>query len=82
MVQTGSPRDLTIRGNLQKNQIYMTRYFLCDTFEIDWSRVLLKLGNVEVLLATSVTIPLLNKHRVKCIMDNNEIIYYNMLLLK
>ena len=79
MAVTGNPRYLTIRGNLQRNQIHKVRNLLLDSLETAWSSVLLKLGNSEVSLATSVTIPLIGKHIVRNMMDNNELISYIML---
>ena len=57
-----NPRDFTIRRALPKNHIHITRNFPWDTLEIDWFSVLMKPGNTEVTLPSSVTILLMDKH--------------------
>ena len=81
MTVTGNPRDFTFRGTLQEKQIHIARNLLWDTLEINWSSVILKLGNTEVTLPTLVTIPLMDKYTVRSIMDNNELTSYIMLLI-
>ena len=73
-----SKRDFTI-GGTYKNQIHITRYLLWGMLEITWSSLLLKLGNTEVTLATLVTVPLMDKYRIRSIMDNSDLISYIIL---
>ena len=80
MAVTCNPRYFTIKGTLQKNQIHITRHLLLSTFEINWSSVLLKLGNTEATIPTLVTVYLMDKCRDRCIMDGNEHIPYITLL--
>ena len=74
MAVTGNSREITIRGNLLKPQIHLKRDLLWCTLEIGWISVLLKLGNSEIILPVSVTIPLTNKCRVRNNMNYNEVI--------
>ena len=58
-----------------------TRHLLLVALEINWSSVLLKCGNREVALPTSVTIPLINKCKIKSFINSNEAIFYIMLFI-
>ena len=75
MSTAGNPKDFTLRGTLQKNQITITKHLILATFDIYWSSVMLKLGK-----ATLVMTPLMDKYRVRSIMDNDDLIPYIMLL--
>ena len=65
MVVTSNPRDFTIIGTLQTNQIHITRHLLWDKLEINLSSVLLKLGTTEVTLPILVVLPSMDKYRVE-----------------
>ena len=73
MVVTGNSSDFTIRETVQK-RMYITRHLLWNTLEFNQSSALLKLGNTEVTPPTLVAIPLMNKYRVKTIMDSTDLI--------
>ena len=73
MALTGNSRDFTVSRTLQKNQIHITRHLLWYTLTVNWSLLLLKLGNTEVSLPILVTAPLMDKYRVGSIMRNNEL---------
>ena len=68
MAVTGTHRDSQSEKSYRKNQMHSTRHLLWDTLEINWSSVLLKLGNTKVTLLTLVTVPLMDKYRVRSIM--------------
>ena len=63
-----------------KNQINITKHFIWDTLDINWSSVMLQLGTVDITLPTFVTVPLMRKYRVRNNIDNNDLISYIMLL--
>ena len=62
------------------HMIHITRHLLLDTLKINFSLVLLILCNIKVTLPTIVTVPFLDKYRVRSIMDNNELISHILLL--
>ena len=65
---------------LQKNQITITKHLIWDTFDINWSSVMLKLGNADITLPTLVAVPLMDKYRVRSIMESNYLNSYIILL--
>ena len=79
MSTTGNPGHFTVRAP-QKSQITITKNLIWDTLDINWSLVMLRLGNAEVTLPTLVMVLLMDKCRVRVIMDNNNLNSYIMLL--
>ena len=80
MSTTGNPRDFTVTGTLQKNYISITEHLIWDTLNIKWSSVMLKVGNDETTLPDLVTVPLMDKYRVRSIMDITSLVSYIFLL--
>ena len=49
MSTIGKPRHFTGRGTLQRNHITVIKYLIWYTLDINWSLVILNLGNTEIL---------------------------------
>ena len=77
MVVTGNPRHLINRGHLLKSW-----YTLEETlYGTHWKMTSLNtVGNSEVILSTSVTIPLTDKCSIKSITSNDEVLSNSVLL--
>ena len=76
----GNPRHFIFRDTIQKNHITLRAHLIWDTSDINWSSVILKLGNAEITLPNLVTVPLVDKYRIRSIMENTTLLPYIMVL--
>ena len=74
MSTTGKPRNLTLRSTLQKKHINLARHLIWVTLDINWSSVILKLGNAEIVLPNLVTVHLVDKNIVRSIRENTTLL--------
>ena len=58
----------------------MIKHLIYDTLDINWSELTLEWGNSEIVLPNVVMVSMINKCKVRSIMENNTLLSYIMLL--
>ena len=66
-------------GHLTPHQITLERKLLWDVLKTDWKEVFMTLNVTIIHLPTSVTIPLREKFRLRCIMRKTSLLLHLML---
>ena len=76
---TGSIHLFKIIGMLKPKNIKLNKNYIWDTLEIDWKEVSVTFNNNKINLARVVTINLQEKIKIRCLMENEPLLFHLML---
>ena len=68
-----------ITGKLKDENIKLSKNYTWDMFEIDWKEVTVTFNDNKINLPRVVTITLLDKIKVRCLMKREPLLFHLML---
>jgi hypothetical protein len=69
----------SLNRSIYAQQVTLTKQFLWDILHIDWANVIVKLNGVTVMLPHEITVPLLDKVRVRRMLSEPDLVLHLML---